>query len=514
MGSETEIELKFLFAPDDLAVLEQSSLIASSLAEAEHQRLKAIYFDTPEGKLWKQGIGLRIRDCARRDGVQRIQTLKCQLSSDLERGEWESPLTGDTPDLTLFDQTPLADFFAKPKIGDSLTAIFTVAVERRSFLLHNEGATIEVALDIGQIIAGSQSSSVHELELELKAGEPAGLLDLARKFQAHLPLSYSPVSKAEHGHMLALGRWALPPKSTNPRLTEDMSATAAFQSIARACLHDYTLSLIALEGPDPIEAVHKGRVALRRLRAAFSLFKPLLADETFPRLANEVRWIARRFGEARDRDVLQTGLFNPAAEAGKIPGSHLLAELMEQARIADYFALAKDIRTARARSFLLDFSLWIEQGAWQHHASQQAAENGASLENFVRPALRERRRKIVRRGRTLVKLTPEARHRLRIAAKKLRYMADFFLDVPSIARNRPSYKIMLEALEKLQASLGELHDQDFKTAFLEAEWPKLSGHDAALFAAGRLSAEGCDDEEMLLNEALEAHATLVKTKVL
>ncbi|MGO7092975.1 CHAD domain-containing protein, partial [Rhizobium leguminosarum] len=53
-----------------------------------------------------------------------------------------------------------------------------------------------------------------------------------------------------------------------------------------------------------MEALHQARVALRRLRSAFSLFKPLLMGDEPKRIQEELRWLAGVLGEARNLDVL------------------------------------------------------------------------------------------------------------------------------------------------------------------------------------------------------------------
>jgi len=518
MNSDKETELKFLFDPTDWNVLQQSPLVAPSLASAKHYDLKTIYYDTPDGTLWKEGVALRVRELSGADGVERIQTVKCKLASDVERGEWEVRVPDSTPDLNLISNIPLKPLFSKPKFAEKLAPVFISRVKRIAFLVKEADTEIEVALDTGSIEAGSHFSPLHELELELKQGDPYAMFQLAHRFQAELPLTLSHISKAEHGHLLALDRWLLPSKSSAPELTKDMSSHEAFQVIARTCLHDYMLNLIALEGPDPVEAIHKGRVALRRLRAAFSLFAPILSDEAFPKLKDEVRWIAQRFGTVRDRDVLQMSVFEPASQQDVIPGARILAQLLDKERHAEHNALKNDLRSDRARAFLLDFTLWLEHGSWLSSAPKVTADEGGTLPTnvsfvpFVREVLQRRQNQILKRGASLVKLPPVSRHELRIAAKKLRYMADFFVNVPGVARERGSLQPMLDALEQMQAHLGELHDQDFKTAFLEAEWKKFAEYNAAIFAAGRLSAQDDSQEKTLLRKAVEAYSEFAKAK--
>jgi CHAD domain-containing protein len=56
------------------------------------------------------------------------------------------------------------------------------------------------------------------------------------------------------------------------------------------------------------EALHQCRIAFRRLRAAMSLFKPLVADPQSEALKDGMRRLAGVLGEARDLDVFKEGL--------------------------------------------------------------------------------------------------------------------------------------------------------------------------------------------------------------
>jgi inorganic triphosphatase YgiF len=70
--------------------------------------------------------------------------------------------------------------------------------------------------------------------------------------------------------------------------------------------------------------------------------------------------------------------------------------------------------------------------------------------------------------RDLSRLDPDARHKLRINAKKLRYMAQFFSGVPGVADSE-NLKRLLARLDKLQAALGDMHDEEARRGVAEAE---------------------------------------------
>jgi triphosphatase len=73
-------------------------------------------------------------------------------------------------------------------------------------------------------------------------------------------------------------------------LRADMNVAEAFAVIARSCIRHFRLNEpIVIQKRDP-EALHQTRVAMRRLRAAVSLFRPALKDRRFEPLRKELRW--------------------------------------------------------------------------------------------------------------------------------------------------------------------------------------------------------------------------------
>lgn len=76
------------------------------------------------------------------------------------------------------------------------------------------------------------------------------------------------------------------------------------------------------------------------------------------------------------------------------------------------------------------------------------------VEKFARKILTRDQRRLRTRARNLRAATPEVRHRLRIAAKKTRYAAEFFGSLFSPKTVRPYVK----GLTGLQDELGSLND--------------------------------------------------------
>jgi len=288
-----EIELKLEISPADLEKIALSSFLGQPAATLE---LHSVYFDTGDCQLFDNGFTLRIR----RSGTKSIQTVKATGSnaSLFARSEWETPAKTNTP---VFDyNSPLLNRFGP--IERDLVVQFEVVTNRRIWNMTEGAASIEVAADSGTVIAGDRQAPFHEIELELKGGEPRQLFALARKIDAIVPVKIGVQSKSERGYRL-LSAMRSAAKAETIDLEPRLNAGESFRMIALSCFRQFRLNETLLLQRGNAASLHQARVALRRLRSALSLFKPLL-DENARRFSDELRWLANTFGEARNLDVL------------------------------------------------------------------------------------------------------------------------------------------------------------------------------------------------------------------
>ena len=104
-------------------------------------------------------------------------------------------------------------------------------------------------------------------------------------------------------------------------------------------------------------------------------------------------------------------------------------------------------------------------------------------------------------GNNLIDADDETRHEVRIAAKKLRYAAEFFGSLYTGGKACRQHRRFLDAIETLQDLLGELNDMVTGPDVLA----KL-GIDATLPHSGKRR------RKRLLEMAEEAHDALMKAK--
>lgn len=430
MGAD-EIELKFLCEPQDVPAL----LAAAPVGEAETKHLTAVYFDTPQGHLKAAHISLRLRE----SNGKRVQTLK--RGDGFAREEHEAKIAGDMLDLTM----PAVKAALKPAQRKALAPVFTVRVTRQQRTFTYEGAQIELALDQGEVATDDRRRSLCELELELKSGDPAALFALARQLSLTAPLYLSFDGKATQGQGLRAGTLHEPRRHDKAPLRRGGTAGEAFQTIARNALVQIAANGVVLRELDGEDALHQLRVAVRRMRSAMSTFKSVVEDTRVRHLKAELKWLSRACDEARDLDVFSHD--NAALVGEDAPLSPRVAAARAQAHAKAAAAVA----SKRFRDLVLETSAWVETGAWRDEASRHARR---SARDFAAKALERRWKKVLRLGKDLQKLDDPGRHRVRIAAKKLRYAAEAFAPLfgPEPGRR------FIKRLKALQDSLGALND--------------------------------------------------------
>lgn len=450
----TEIELKLELDVADLGRV-RDELRRRAGRDGKRQTLETVYYDTRRLALKDAGVSLRVR----RLGKRRIQTIKAGngVGAGLfTRAEWEREIDGEAPDLTAAAGTALEPFVAgaKPK---KIRPVFSLRVERDLFRLRQDRSDVEASLDQGVVEADQRSDHLSELELELKRGAPPDLFAFAKTLAACLPLRLGIRTKAERGYALLAGKPLEAVKAKPVALAPDMTTATAFQAVGRACLHHLMANEAVLRVRRDPDAVHQMRVAMRRFRAAISLFGDVVADAARDPLKSELRWISNALGQARDLDVFLTRTLAPIREQhADVPELLELATLIEARRDEAYRQALAAVTSPRFLALVLDAAAWIETGPWLRDG--EAALREAPIGDFAAKELARRAKKVRRRGAGLETLDPETRHRVRIEIKKLRYAAEFFSGLFAGKGRAKRLKVFLSTLARLQDALGDLND--------------------------------------------------------
>ncbi len=197
--------------------------------------------------------------------------------------------------------------------------------------------------------------------------------------------------------------------------------------------------------------VHDMRVASRRLRAALELFD---RKRQLRGAGKAVRALGDALGEVREIHVQLAWLrdeLGGASERDKV-GLQALAD-ERQAK------LPKRVDKLHAA-----LGTWTEDGVPTVEAALASLSLGGRLGgNRIRRRLSRQLKQARRRVQAACKsMDPRSAHQLRIAAKKLRYAAE--LSQPAFP---DEIGPLLDRLEPLQETLGQLHDADVHIPLVE-----------------------------------------------
>lgn len=515
MTSPREYELKLDLSAEDAAALAARGL-GGRVKAGRSRRLVGVYYDTAEGRLREHGLSLRVRDT----GEGFVQTVKAAGEAGaglFDRGEWEGPVGSGEPDLAAAEGSPLADILRE---HDELRPVFESRVERTTWTVDRRATSLEVALDRGEVVRdlarGRAHSPFAELEIELRSGDPAEIFALARSLGRKTALRIGVLTKSERGYALLDATSPGFVKAGRPGLHAGMSGAEAFQAIARGTVRHFRLNEARLAGPDPVEALHQARVALRRLRSALSLFSDVVADDRVGAIGAGLRDASRLLGEARNLDVYLAHVVEPGLTGETpLPGLPEYRAFIEAERRRREGEITDLLDSAAFRARMLDLVAWIETGPWLANDNPlRAAMRDRPVGDLAAEVLERHHRRVAKRGRHLDRLDPEARHKVRIAAKKLRYASEFFGPLVAGKAERRRYARFLDALERLQDELGQLNDIATGHA-IAGRFAASAGardHATALFAAGRLSGGGERHAEDGLEAAAKAQRKVARAK--
>jgi CHAD domain-containing protein len=233
-----------------------------------------------------------------------------------------------------------------------------------------------------------------------------------------------------------------------------MTCAAAFRRLATGCLAEIAASQHAA-GLGQVDAVHRMRVGITRLRAAVSFFAPMSIDKVWPQLKHELRWLNRALGSARDVDVVVENLRHQRYRKLTLDG---IEQDLRRRSKATRSHLQKALRSMRFQRFLSSASDWIEHGPWNERADARIVSlQDQPIGPFCEQRIARWQKKLIRDGNELADMKEERRHRLRIRAKRLRYMLEMLSTVCPDHYLKP-FGGMEKPIKRLQRSLGDLGD--------------------------------------------------------
>jgi inorganic triphosphatase YgiF len=425
--SPQEIELKLSLCGADSTDWPRRLARLPVLARIEPRRalLHNIYFDTPDQQLQQQRVALRLRRVGTAEHPQWLQTLKTagsEASALSRRGEWESAVAGQALERAALRHTAWSGIDPDGSLFERLRPCCVTHFERTLWLCNTaDGSLVELALDLGQIEAAGRQAPIAELELELKAGQPAALFELARELAQSLALLPAQQSKAGRAYLLAQALLEQPQRARPPKLQPGRSLPELAQRVLGESFGQFCHNLDALRRWGDPELVHQARVGWRRFKSALRLFRKV-PGLVAPPVGDDLPVLLAELGELRNLEVALTETL-PGLQAAycgddaqRSAAWQAMLGALAHAATLQRQALRQNLEKPGVGLALLLITEWLDQ-----------LDATPAATPLNKDALAEwARRRIARQQRRLddaqqAASSAEQQHRVRILAKDLRY---------------------------------------------------------------------------------------------
>lgn len=426
------------------ATVRELGLACRSAGSTEHIDT---YLDDDASSLARAGLGLRLRSAP--DGSH----VTCKTRGDARDGlfvreEHEAAWTGaEGPTRAADLPAPLRDLVEPFTLDRALRPVLQLTVQRDvRRLQHDDRDLCALAIDRVEAGASGRSTTFSEVEIEVLE-DVASNERLAQALLQRLPLHPAEDDKPTHA-AARLGMPVGPPAAPKPT-----AATALSEALGR-CIRRHLEAMrhaeVGVRGERDPEHVHAMRVAVRRLRSIVRAFRDLWPQPTASALTESLGDLGRRLGAVRDLDVMLAGI---ASDLAELPGA--LPAAAERARA--WIAQRRDDARTQLQEWLrsdarLGVAATIERDLDAFDRAATTTTVGAAL-----PARLQRAVESVRRlaGSIAPELPLAPVHELRIAAKRLRYLAEEFAGaLPH------DFDKSLATIAALQQALGVVCDHE------------------------------------------------------
>jgi inorganic triphosphatase YgiF len=199
---KNEIEIKITMDSQNLNKLLELAVIKDNtiLDSKRNLKLKNIYYDTENKKLAAKKVVYRVRITNENEFEATIKTDKEVVGGYSERMEYNVALTNAKPTLEGFKEEGFPLDLEELLAGEKLKPLFTVLVNRKRSLIQITASTlIEMAIDCGEIVAGSKKVAIDEVEFELIKGKKEDLIAFTNSLKANIVFKAEKKSKFKRG---------------------------------------------------------------------------------------------------------------------------------------------------------------------------------------------------------------------------------------------------------------------------------------------------------------------------
>ena len=453
----TEREAK-LIPSDGFRMPALEGLVEGAVAVPQPVReLDATYYDTADLELARWGVTLRHRG----GESGRPWTLKLpeHLSSHLIARE---ELSFDGPmDAAPDEACDLVRGFTRGRPLIGVARLHTTRVPVR--VQDADGQTlVEIVDDSVSVFAGTcESDHFREVEVEVEADTPGSRAALKSVVVALVDAGCR-TERALPKLVRALGRRAQEPPSVVVVPVDQQASTAELighvtaSSVIQILMNDPGVRL----GRDP-EAVHRYRVAARRLRSDLRTFARFLDEDATSSLRDELSWLGSAVGPVRDLDVLRARFVDHSRALSDLD-QPAVSEILSRVSASRFDARHGMLEALRSERYDRVLRALVE-------ISSRPPVGADSSQRAIRPATTSAKRLVKRRWSQLAAAveaagedpSDEELHRIRIAAKRCRYAAEAV--APVVGRQASQFAA---GVEEVQTVLGDYHDTVVAEAWL------------------------------------------------
>lgn len=432
---------------DGIAAIRQ---VRTSAAE----QLDAVYFDTADERLAQHHITLRRRSGGADEGWH----LKLPAGTDT-RTELRLPLDGFDHGSTPAVPAELQDMVLAITREDELVPVARVITTRTvQRLLGDSGAPVAEFCDDrvhASRLTGNEAADSGQTwrEWELEIAESSGIQSDSALFKRLVArLLDAGAAPAAHGsklaRVLAGGAGNVPTDDNGTGVPNtDRIHRALCEQIGLLAVRDRAVRMNAAD------SVHQMRVAIRRIRSLLQSDPQRFGLDITPEPLDELRLLANILGEARDAEVLGQRYDRALAQLpDELIRGPVRAHLVEAAAHQYETGLHRSLAAMRSQRYMRLLHTLDTLAAHDKAKHRSADTEGAGS---VDAAYRKVRRAARSAMRAEGHYQDESLHRIRKAAKRLRYVA-----------SAAGAKRVSSAAKDLQDLLGEYQDSVVSRSYL------------------------------------------------
>jgi CHAD domain-containing protein len=409
-----------------------------SVRSSRTVRLDATYFDTAGFDLAGAGVTVRRRTGGPDEGWH------LKLPTPQSRHEVQLPLGRATRTVP----ATLRKAVQAAVRDRSMSPVAKVHTRRREHRLLGADRQVlaVVAEDRVEADADGRSQTWREWEVELVDGDES-LLEAADELLCGAGANPSPATSKLARVLDVPG----PDERTRDLARPTRDGPASYVARLRLAQQVAALRLWdPLVRCDADDAVHKMRVAVRRLRTALATYRKVLDRRSTDPLREELAWLGDALGDARDAEVLRERLHGGLVEVAQAPVV-ARADRIVRERYGEMHRQAVGAMESDRYFTLLDrLDGLLAEPPWRENASE-------SVDEVLLRRIRHEWRRVADRVDALPEPGAEGRaeglHAVRRAVKRMRYAVE-----PMTGLYGKQARKLVKMLEREQTLLGEHHD--------------------------------------------------------